>query len=292
MRLLISVHNSSDAFSLAVNLYFADACGNEVAFALVERIYNTVHFHFAVFGIENEERNEALVINVENSYIFRIGNILAGSEVFAGTEKFGAVFVVLDGISDLIHFGGIADLDYFDRLFGVKLAEASVCLTSVVVIYTVGDVGVLLDFRNEDTRADCMNLTGGNEVNFAGMNVNGVEHIFGLAVGYSSSKIFDGASFLETVNELCAGFTCHNVPHFGLAEFTFVCEGVFVIGVNLNGKAVSGVDELDEKREAVVLGAVGAENGLVLSDELAERYAGIFAVCDYAGVITANGKFP
>src|SRR5277367_4304083 len=56
---------------------------------------------------------------------------------------------------------------------------------------------------------------------------------------------------LESYRQLCARFRFEDVPHLGLAAGTrFESCSLFVAGMDLHGKILSGEQELDQERRA------------------------------------------
>ena len=86
----------------------------------------------------------------------------------------------------------------------------------------------------------------------------------------------------ETCNELAATVCVNDVPHFVLTHLPmpFCAEGI--IGVNLNGEVLTGIDELDEEGEVVseLLEVLLTEEvGTIARYDFRQSQAFVYAVC-------------
>ncbi len=159
----------------------------------------------------------------------------------------------------------------------MEFAGVAIGILAVVVVYAIGDVGCLLNLRNEASRTDGMHPTCRQEE-----DVSLLYFVFFEAVGkgivlHRFHIGFRSDVFFETGIKKCSRRCFNDVPHFGLPERSVPFSGQRIIGMNLNGQVVSCVNKLDEQRKgvAVLFIHLPANQLIFLADEqFPERCSG------------------
>src|SRR5580704_11850200 len=176
----------------------------------------------------------------------------------------------------------LAELNDLKRLFDMQIAQLAFAVTAIVIVDAIGDVRVLLDFAQDQARADRVRGSGGNKNRIASTHRNVFEAILGGAVHNGMLEFFGGDAGLEANHHLRTFARAHRVPHFGLsaaASGGFVARRVVIAGMNLHGKLLLGKNEFHEQRERIVM--VGLSSG-PLRRQLGPDFAQLFA-CERAG---------
>ena len=160
----------------------------------------------------------------------------------------GFVFLVfVDGAS----FADDGVVDGVECFGDVELSETAVGVGAVVVVDAVGAVGGLLDFGDEEAFAESVDATGWDVEDVALLRGDGEEVGFDAAGGGEGRELFFGDGRGEAVDELGAGLCVDDVPHFAFAVGHIAEAREVVVGMDLYGEAVVGVDDFDEEWEVV-----------------------------------------
>ena len=141
----------------------------------------------------------------------------------------------------------------------MQLAQLAVRAAAAVVVHAVCRVGILLNFANENPRADCVDRTGLNEEHVALLHVGLVEHIRQRVVFNALFEFLFRQRTVHAEVQRSARLAVHNVPHLGLAVFALHAQRIFVARVHLHGKRLLRIDELDKHRELLKLRTVHTE---------------------------------
>ena len=101
-----------------------------------------------------------------------------------------------------------------------------------------------------------------NQEGIAVMDFHRIQYFLNGVVFDPLGEFLSGNLTLESiVNESTRGRVEH-IPHLGLAVLSFFGQGKAVVGMNLDGQIVTGIDELDQNREIAESAAVGAQHFL------------------------------
>ncbi len=198
-----------------------------------------------------------------------------------------------DGSFTLIHRRlEIDEVDAGERLLDVEVAGFTIEAEAVPVEHTVGGIGILLDFMDEQARADGMESAGGNENGFAGLRFDRMDEVGGGSIGDGLLEIGAGDTFLQSDVKFRTWIAIGDEPHFG---FRLAAEmgREFRRRVDLEGKVIPGIEDFDEDGETVVFGKIVAENFVALIfPEIVKGGAGVGAlVGDGLGILPIN-DFP
>ena len=135
------------------------------------------------------------------------------------------------------------------RLLRVQLARLAVQSGTVVIVDAVGDVGGLLDLRQEAAAADGMDAAGGQEEDVAGSDGMLRQHLGDAVFRHQADVVVGGDPLLQTGNQFCAGFGADHVPHLRLAAAAVALCGQLVVRMDLDAEVALRVDEFDQQRE-------------------------------------------
>lgn len=186
----------------------------------------------------------------------------------------------------------VVEVDAGEGMSDVEVAGLAVETEAVPVEDAVGRIGVLLDFVDEESRADGVEAAGGDENGIAGLRRDGVHEVRDGAVADGLLELVAGDALAEADVEFRSGITSGDEPHFCF-WFTIErgCKGGW--RMDLDGEVVAGVEDFDEDGEAVGIGEIVAEDfGAVLCPEIVEGGAGIGAVVDDGLLGVAVDDFP
>ena len=119
---------------------------------------------------------------------------------------------------------------------------------AAVIVHAVGEVAVLLGFKQYGAGPDGMDGAGIHEDHVAFVNRQDVEALFESAIVNAIPDLIHGDAGLETCGDLRPGFGRQRVPALGLSAglAIFLCQTV--VGVNLDAELFAGKDDLDEQR--------------------------------------------
>lgn len=174
--------------------------------------------------------------------------LISAGEVFAGSDD---VIIEMDRTVLMI-------IDDIERFFNMELSRFAVFSQTIVIIESIGEIGVLLNLNDCDTFSDSMNRSALNEVNFSFFDGEEVKlredgSIFQSLFDLLSRGVFFQAD-IKSASLLCF----KNIPHLGLSEAVLVLQGIFIIWMNLNGEIVSAVNQFDQDREERERGSIFA----------------------------------
>ena len=159
----------------------------------------------------------------------------AVDEAFEGT--------VFEGAGGGGPVGSGAEVSDGEGLFEVEFAGAA------VVVEAVGGIGKLLDLAKDDPGAEGVDGAGGDEDGVAGLDGDPVEEVFNGAREGGGTDEVAGDGLAETEGDDGAGFGTQDVPHFGFAFIEAAGAGLEVVGMDLDGEAIAGEEELGEEGE-------------------------------------------
>ena len=232
---------------------------------------------------------ERVLIRIELQLLYE--PVAVDVEVLAVRKKLSHHAVQLQTVNG--SFGvkglGIGDLQC---LFNVEGTGLSVRAKPSVVVNAVGYVGALLYLRNEYALADGMESTGLDEENVPLLDRNAAELLHEGVVLDSLAEFLLAELLIEAVDELRVGSGVNDVPHLGLAVVVFVFVGVFIVGVNLHGQVVLGVDELYQHGEAVSALKARAHSLGVFIYEVAELHSVELAAHDVTLTVGVTAQLP
>ena len=132
----------------------------------------------------------------------------------------------------------------------MEIARGAVKAHAIPVEDTVGGIGVLLDLVDEESRSDGVKSPGGDEDRVAGLRAHGVDLLFDRSVDQGVFESRSCGTIFKTDVELGSGIAVGDIPHFGFGVASEI-GGNFLRRVNLDGEIIAGVEDFDEKGEAV-----------------------------------------
>ena len=178
----------------------------------------------------------------------------------------------------------------------MHLARFAVQAQAAVVVDAVGDVGGLLNLRDEAAAADGVDAACGQEEDVSGVYLIAGQHIGDGAVGHLGGILLGRYLLREAGEQVGAGLGIHHVPHLRLALGAVVpFGGQLVIRVYLDAQVGEGVDELNQQRElvsGVFIDVFSHQIGLVLFYQLGDGLSLQGAVGHYALVTGHAGELP
>ena len=131
----------------------------------------------------------------------------------------------------------------------VQVALLSILSHSSVIVYPVGHIGILLDLRNQDIRADGVDCTGLNKEYVSFLHRNFIEHVQHRVILDPFREFFLTDLLFKPIIE-GGVFSCiYHVPHLCLSILPFIFESIPVIRMYLNRQVLLCIDELDQNRE-------------------------------------------
>ena len=164
---------------------------------------------------------------------------------------------------------------------------------AAVVEDPVGDIGVLLDLRDHQPRADGVEGAGGDEEHVSRLHGHLPQHLRQGAVGDAAGELLQADLPVKAIVERSAGLGIQHHPHLRLAVLTLMLQGVGVGGVDLDGEVLFGVNELDEHGE-VLEGFAGGPQGFLpgLVQPGAEGHPPVGSVRQHGGAVGVAGEDP
>ena len=140
-----------------------------------------------------------------------------------------------------------------NSLIEMQFSLVAVLINAVIVINTVGHIGSLLYFCNQNTCSNTMYCPRWDKVDIALVDFNLLQVSFQRSRLHGFSQNFFRHLMLEAVNQVGPFFGVDDKPHLRLAIVTFVLICVHIIRVNLNGKILLCIDELHQYWKLTVL---------------------------------------
>ena len=132
----------------------------------------------------------------------------------------------------------------------MQLARFPVGTDAVIIIHTVGQIGALLDLRDQNARTDRMERACLNKEHIALFDrhkLHTVEH--GALLDRTAELILCQLS-VEAAGQCRALIAVHDIPAFRLAVFALLVHTrIAVIRMHLHTEILPGVDQLDHHRE-------------------------------------------
>ena len=126
---------------------------------------------------------------------------------------------------------------------------------AVVIVEPVGEVGVLLDFAQDEPGSDGVHRPGRHEKSFARSRVHPVQHPLNGAADHSFPQGFyirlpaAGQVFPKSYGQARTRIRLQNVPHFRLARAPLPFPGILVGRMDLHAQLVGGKNEFHQHRE-------------------------------------------
>lgn len=171
-----------------------------------------------------------------------------------------------------LEFGG------FEGFVDVEFAGAA------VVEHAVGDVAVLLSFKDDGAGPDGVDGAGIDKDHVADVDREGIEALFEGSGGDFSLDLGKSDAGLEAEGDGGVRFGGKGVPALGFSAGLAVFIGHFVVGMDLDTEFLVGEDDFEEQRRPRC-GGVGAEEGILLfGKEGGEGFAGLWACFNEAFV--------
>ena len=131
----------------------------------------------------------------------------------------------------------------------MQFPRIAVFVPAVVIVDAVGDVGGLLDFGNEATFPDGMDGTGRDEKAVSFFHFFSVQY-FRQCVVVEFGQVFRLVGvFVETHEQLCIRIGIHDVPHFSFSVCIVAFFSNCIVGMNLDGKIVAGINVFNQQRK-------------------------------------------
>ena len=132
-----------------------------------------------------------------------------------------------------------------------------------------------------------------DEKDVAGMNGNIVAHLEQRVILNPGSEFLPCERAVHAVNEGSAFPGVHHHPHFGFAVFPFLTQRIVIIRMDLHGKVLFGVNELDEHGKIAERRAVRAEHGLTVPPRIFRQgETGARPVRNHAHAVLVAGELP
>ena len=192
----------------------------------------------------------------------------------AGEAGIGA-FKLCDG-------GGMGGkVDAFKGLVNVECARFAIVAEAVPVEDAEGGVGGGLDLGGDDSLAQGVDGAAGEVMTVALADADGIEEGFDLSGVNCVLELGLGHAGFETFVDTGAGLGVEDVPCFGFQMGPGVGVAIGLVGMDLDGEVLMGVEEFDEEGEISGGGPGQGEGGVLY--RLAQRGAGEGAIGDDAG---------
>ena len=135
------------------------------------------------------------------------------------------------------------------RLLNMQIAFPSVLSYPSVIIHTVGDIGVLLNLRNQDILSDGVERAGFDEQHIPLLHRDCVQHLKQRVFPDAAFKL-GGTDFLaKSVIQKRILPGIHDIPHFCFPILSLMRQRIPVIRMHLNGQVILCVNELDQNGE-------------------------------------------
>ena len=131
----------------------------------------------------------------------------------------------------------------------MQLARLAVETHPAIVPDAVSHIGSLLDFGQIATCANGVDAAGRKEEHISGSHIIAAEHGADFVFRHQFLKLLWSDAAIETAVEIGSLARTDDVPHLGLSLGVVTHAGQLVIGMDLDGEIVVGIDELDQQRE-------------------------------------------
>ena len=179
------------------------------------------------------------------------------------------------------------------RLLDMQVPFLPVLPHSPVIIDPVGDIGILLDLRDQDIFPDSMDGPCLNKEHISFLHRNFVEHLRQRIIPDPLCELLPADLPLEPVIEEGSRPGFHHIPHLGLPVLAFIFQRIPVVRVDLDRQVLLRVDELDEHREIPESPAVFPEDPFPFCPDIFfQRLSRPGAFRDHGLPVRMAGEFP
>ena len=174
----------------------------------------------------------------------------------------------------------------------MKFPFFAVFAHTIIIVETIGEVGILLNLSNQGTRTDGVNRTCFNKEQVVLLDGNALEITQQSAVCDGLPDFGLGAIMFQAVDQVGVLGGIQHIPHLALAVLAiFVLHGVGVIGMYLHRQVLFGIDELDQQGKLTV-GMASAQIFWMLSQNLGQGLTCKFPTGHHTGTVRMGGTLP
>ena len=124
-----------------------------------------------------------------------------------------------------------------------------------IVEHPIGDVGVLLRFKNDGTWPDGVDSSGIDEDHLSGRDRDDIQVLFEGAICDGRADPHHRDTGLEAAGNLSARIGGERVPALGLASWEAVLPGHCVVWMDLHAQLFAGEEGLDEEGRTLAAGS-------------------------------------
>ena len=175
----------------------------------------------------------------------------------------------------------------------VQRTRGTVFLPSIIIIQTIRDIGILLDLRQQNSTADGVNGSARDIKNVAGANGDFLQQRCDGTLIQRLFECFLCHGFSQTVIDIGTLSTTQDIPHFAFSGFFTVFMRHRVIGMDLNGERLRGINPFDQQGKIMHIPAVFSQQIFVgLHQKGAQCLSCKRAVCNDTFPIRVTGQFP
>ena len=128
-------------------------------------------------------------------------------------------------------------------------------VAAIVIVNTIGDVGMFLDLAEDQSRSNRVRCAGGNKNCLSCMHRNVLQTILRRTFGYRAAELLQIHAVLQSHHHFGAFAGSHRIPHLCLAAAPgrlLVPRGIIIIRMNLHGKLIFHKQKFHEERERTV----------------------------------------
>ena len=123
---------------------------------------------------------------------------------------------------------GRKKIGHFKRFFYMEFTQIPVFIASSVIIHSVSDIRIFLNFCKKNPLTDCMQSIR--------LNKNHIPLAYGISIKnfckslilYALSKLFFGNLALKTIIQKCIVFGINYIPHLRLSVLPFFFQSVII----------------------------------------------------------------
>ena len=175
----------------------------------------------------------------------------------------------------------------------MKLSLFSVRSFTSIVVNTVCNIGILLDFSDQASCSDGMDSAWINKKYITLMDHYFIQNICESMIADTFLEFFFRNFFCKSVEKACPFCRIHHIPHLGLSILSFIFQCVSIIRMYLNGKVFFCINKFDQNRELLEGLAVSSQNLFtVFINILLQSFPCIFSVYDITWSVRMTGKLP
>ena len=143
----------------------------------------------------------------------------------------------------------LAEPDDVHRLVNMQRPCFTRGVAPIVIVHTIGNIRLLLNFAKNETRSNRVNGSRWNKNCVASLRGNPHDEVLDRGVVNRAAERISFHPGFQAKKNFAAGPSRYEIPHFRFAApagLLFMLRGIVVVGMNLHGKFVVRENELNK----------------------------------------------